>query len=102
MSIEAGVENEGSAFLLCIMVEDAAFSRVHPKLWRFILIVSSDEASFELQHLGGTAQGEWAGKVHQYALGLDVKIKVVFRLASGRTGVGVSGCHVGEGCSHMM
>jgi len=41
--------------------------------WRFIFIVPSDEASFELQHLkGDTAKGEWAGKVHQHVLRLDV------------------------------
>jgi len=42
--------------------------------WRVIFIVPSrDEASFELQPLkGDTARGEWAGKVHQYVLGLDV------------------------------
>ena len=41
--------------------------------WRFIFIVPSDEASFELQWLrGDNAQGEWAGKVHQYVLGLNV------------------------------
>jgi len=41
--------------------------------WRFIFIVPSDEESFELQQLeGDPAQGEWAGKVHQYVLGLDV------------------------------
>jgi len=43
--------------------------------WRFIFIVPEEEkeASFELQRLGGdTAQGHWAGKVHQYVLWLDV------------------------------
>ena len=40
--------------------------------WRFIFIVPSDEASFELQRLEGDTQGEWAGKVQQYVLGLDV------------------------------
>ena len=42
--------------------------------WRLIFIVPSHcEASFELQQLeGDTALGEWAGKVHQYVLGLDV------------------------------
>jgi len=42
--------------------------------WRFIFIVPSvDEASFELQQLkGDSARGEWAGKVHQYVLGLDL------------------------------
>ena len=49
---------------------------LHPskeRPWRFIFIAPSDEASFELQQLrGDTAQGEWAGKVHQYVLGLDV------------------------------
>jgi hypothetical protein len=41
--------------------------------WRFIFIVPSGEASFELQRLeGDTTKGEWAGKVHQYVLGLDV------------------------------
>jgi len=44
------------------------------KPWRLIFIVpSDDEASFELQPLkGDTDLGEWAGKVHQYVLGLDV------------------------------
>jgi hypothetical protein len=49
---------------------------LHPskeRPWRFIFIVPSDEASFELQQFrGDDAQGEWAGKVHQYVLGLDV------------------------------
>jgi len=42
--------------------------------WRLIFIVPSrGEASFELQKLvGDTALGEWAGKVHQYVLELDV------------------------------
>ena len=42
--------------------------------WRLIFIVPSHcEASFELQPLEGDAPlGEWAGKVHQYVLGLDV------------------------------
>ena len=40
--------------------------------WRLIFIVPPDEASFELQQLrGDTAEGEWAGKVHQYVLRLD-------------------------------
>jgi len=34
--------------------------------------VPSDEASFEMQRLEGDTQGEWAGKVQQYVLGLDV------------------------------
>ena len=42
--------------------------------WRFIFIVPPGEAStFELQQLkGDTALGEWAGKVNQFVLGLDV------------------------------
>ena len=42
--------------------------------WRFIFIVPPDKAStFEFQRFErDTAQGEWAGKVHQYVLGLDV------------------------------
>ena len=45
-----------------------------PRPWRIIFIVPPrGEASFELQQLkGDTARGEWAGKVHQYVLGLDV------------------------------
>jgi len=52
----------------------AGLSPSEEKPWRFIFIVPSDEApSFELQRLeGDTAQGEWAGKVQQYVLGLDV------------------------------
>jgi len=42
--------------------------------WRFIFVVPSDEApTFEFQRFErDTAHGEWAGKVHQYVLGLDV------------------------------
>jgi len=43
--------------------------------WRFVFIVPEEEkeASFELQRLGGgTAQGHWAGKAHQYVLWLDI------------------------------
>ena len=42
--------------------------------WRLIFIVPSHcEASFELQPFKhDTTQGEWAGKLHQYVLGLDV------------------------------
>ena len=41
--------------------------------WRFIFIVPSGEAStFELQKLEGDTKDEWAGKVHQYVLELDV------------------------------
>jgi hypothetical protein len=42
--------------------------------WCLIFVVTSgDEASFELQTLeGDTDRCEWAGKVHQYVLGLDV------------------------------
>jgi len=41
--------------------------------WRLIFIVPSDETTFEPQQLrGDTDEGEWAGKVHQYVLRLDV------------------------------
>ena len=41
--------------------------------WRFIFIVPPDQASFDLQPLGGDiAQGEWSGNVQQYVLGLYV------------------------------
>ena len=42
--------------------------------WRFIFIVPpSVEESFKSQRLeGDTARGEWAGKVQQYVLGLDI------------------------------
>ncbi len=44
------------------------------RTWRFIFIVPSDMAStFRLQKFeGDTANGEWAGKVDQYVLGLEV------------------------------
>jgi len=43
------------------------------KPWRFIFIMPSDGASFELQQLkGNTDQGEWAGVVNQYVLRSDV------------------------------
>lgn len=41
--------------------------------WRLIFVVPSDEGTFELRRLeGDTAEGEWAGQVRQYVLGLDV------------------------------
>jgi hypothetical protein len=41
--------------------------------WRFIFIVPPGNAStFELQQLEHDTRGEWAGKVHQYVLGLEV------------------------------
>jgi hypothetical protein len=49
---------------------------LHPsenRPWRFIFVVPSDEETFDSQRLvGDTAQSEWAGKVQQYVLGLDV------------------------------
>lgn len=41
--------------------------------WRFLFLVQSGNASaFESQRLkGDTNKGEWAGKVHQYVLGLE-------------------------------
>ena len=55
--------------------EDTLLARLHPsneRPWRLILIVPSDDVAFELQQSrGDTAQGEWAGKVHQYVLQLD-------------------------------
>ena len=52
----------------------ASNSKTGNRPWRLIFIVPSDrEAFFELQTLeGDTDRGEWAGKVHQYVLGLDV------------------------------
>jgi hypothetical protein len=41
--------------------------------WRFIFIVPPGNAStFKLQQLEHDSRGEWAGKVHQYVLGLEV------------------------------
>ena len=41
--------------------------------WRFVFVVPSGMADiFKLQKfVGDTARGEWAGKVHQYVLGLE-------------------------------
>jgi hypothetical protein len=41
--------------------------------WRFICVVPPGNVStFKLQQLEHDTRGEWAGKVHQYVLGLDV------------------------------
>jgi hypothetical protein len=48
--------------------------------WRFVFIVPSDQKTFKSQRLiGDTARGEWAGKVHQYVLRLDVEKDVLRR-----------------------
>ena len=54
--------------------KEASNSNTENRPWRLIFIVPSDhEASFRLQTLeGDTDWGKWAGKVHQYVLGLDV------------------------------
>jgi hypothetical protein len=45
------------------------------KWWRFIFVVPLQMAStYKSQNLDGdTGRGEWAGKVHQYVLGLEEK-----------------------------
>ena len=55
------------------MLADLCPKRSRP--WRYIFIVPSHMAStFTLQELeGDTAEGEWAGKVDQYVLGLKVR-----------------------------
>jgi hypothetical protein len=48
--------------------------------WRFIFIVPSDTKTFESQRLiGDSSRGEWARKVHQYVLRLDVEKDVLRR-----------------------
>jgi hypothetical protein len=56
--------------------EDTLLAGLRPsneRPWRLIFIVPSGERNFGLQQLkGDTTQGEWAGKVQQYVLRLDV------------------------------
>jgi hypothetical protein len=58
----------------CLRPSKASNSNTENRPWRLIFIVPSNhEASFRLQTLeGDTDRGKWAGKVHQYVLGLDV------------------------------
>jgi hypothetical protein len=79
------VSVEGLRKIQSYLKRDTLLNGLRPskkRPWRFVFVVQSPKAStFEPQEwIGDTPKGEWAGKVHQYVLGL--KEETIFEARS--------------------